>query len=133
MLDCALVVVVHYNLLLIYFYTVIFLGKSDTLVIVGLVSVRCSQVCMRITSISLVLLVAIVLRCDNLLCIWFGMLLRGKYEKKEISGYSMAKNVRLIRLLTRLSHFLICGWKQKFIISLSTIMVGDLVRSLCWA
>ena len=46
-----------------------FLGKFGTLFIAGWASVRCSQMCLRITSISLVLLAAIVLRCDILFCI----------------------------------------------------------------
>jgi len=119
--------------LLIYLFTVIFVGKSDTLFIAGCVSVRFFQVCTWIASINMVLLVAIVLRCANLLCIWFGMLLRGKYRKKEIASYSMVKKTRHLILLTRLSLFIICGWRRKFLISLSNIMDGGLVRSLCWA
>ena len=119
--------------LLIYLFTVIFVGKSDTLFIAGCVSVRFFQVCTWIASINMVLLVAIVLRRDNLLCIWFGMLMCGKFGKKEIAGFSMAKNAQHIRLLIRLSHLPICGWRRKSQISLSTTMLGGLVRSLCWA
>lgn len=113
MLDCALVAAVRWKLPLIYFYIVIFLGKSDTLFIVGWMSARSSLESLRITSLSLILLVAIALRCDNLFCIWFGMLLCGKYGMKEIAEFSMAKDVRHIRLLIRLNHLLIFGWRWK--------------------
>jgi len=64
----ALVVVVRWNLPLIYFYIVIFLGKSGTLFTVGWVSAPSSLVCLRITSINLVLLVVTILRRDKPFC-----------------------------------------------------------------
>jgi len=106
-LDCVLAVVGPWNRPRIYFYIVIFLGKFVILFIVGWVSVWPSLVCLWIISTSLVLLVVCVLRGDNLLCNLFGMQLCGKYGKKEITCYSMAKKVRHIRLLIRLSHSLI--------------------------
>jgi len=133
MIGYALVVVDRSNLPLIYFYTVIFLVVSGNWFTVGWVSARSFHMTRRITSFSLVLLVVFVLRRDNQSCIWFGMLLRGKYEKKEIAGYSIIKYVQLIRLSTRLSLFPSCGWKRNFLTSLSTTMVGGLIRSIWWA
>ena len=133
MTSYALVVVACLNLPLIYFYTVIFLVMSGIWFTAGWVSARSFHMTRRITSFNLVLLVVIVLWCDNQFCIWYGMKLRGKYGKKEIAGYSMIKCVQLIRLSTRLSLCHLRGWKRNFPISLSTTMDGGLIRSLCWA
>jgi hypothetical protein len=85
MIGCALVVAVRLKLPPIYYYIVVFLGKFGTLFIIGLVSVRFSQMTLHTFLFNPVLLVVTVLRCGCLLCISFGMLQRGKYGKKEIT------------------------------------------------
>jgi len=94
-----------------------FFGKSDTLFTVGWVSARSSLLCMRITSINLVLLVAVALKRANPLCIWYGMLLCGKYQiwKERNNMIFNGKNCSTYQLINKIKSLSFVWLKVKII------------------
>jgi len=118
--------------LIMYFYIVAFLGLFDILYINGLVLLRTSLIVHHITLLSSAMVVA-ALRCGNQSCIWFGLLLCGKYGKKEITEFSMVKSARYCDSWIKSSYFPSRGWRRNLFIFPSIFMVGGLVSLQCWA
>jgi len=85
-----------------------------------------------IISISLPLM---VVSCKHVVQFYrlFGLQLRGKFGKKEITDYSMAKKAQFLRWLIKLSRSHSCGRRRNFLLFPSIIMVGCLVHSPFWA
>jgi len=102
-LICVLVDAGLRKLLHIYFYIVIFLGLFGMLFIGGWPFRRSLRLLFWTILISS-LQVVLALRRDNRLYRLFGLQLRGKFVKKEITDYSKANNAQFCRWLIRLRH-----------------------------